>query len=528
MTKKNTMMTKNNKIIHFTILGLIITLAIILRTYNIDTVPSGIYPDEANNGTNAYTAQINNAYQWFYPDNNGREGLYINLIAICFKFFGVSFFTLKLPSILMGVLTVIGVYFFSRELFISKPRLALIASYLTAVSFWTIMFSRIGFRAIMMLPVLTFSFYFIFRGIRTKCWYNFMIGGLIFGLGFHTYIAFRVAPALLLVLFILLIIQRGTIFIKEYWKSVLLFIICTMITAAPLFYTLYDHPEYINARTGDVSIFSQENEKITTTLTKTVSISLMKYNFYGDQNWRHGFPPYPTLETFAGIMFLCGILLSSILFFLYIFRRWKNNIRNRKLVTHGFLFAWFFAFLAPEFLTIEGLPHSLRSIGTLPVVYIFAAFFINFIIERAQKKSHNLYFVISAIMLTLLLWTGFFNIVKYHIFWATAPEQARAFNKDLTDIALYLPTLPPETQKYIITGALTRLPIQLLNTQTHNTQYLYDTELDLIDTTKDFYVILPSPDDRIINDLTEKTEIIVDTISTNLDTSFIVIHPLTK
>lgn len=138
-------MTKNK--IHLILLTLIIILAAILRIYNIDSAPAGIYPDEANNGTNAYDAQLNNDYQLFYPDNNGREGLYINLIAFSFKFFGVNMLTLKLASILMGILTVLGVYFLSKELFIGKPRLTLIASYLTAVSFWAINFSRIGFRA---------------------------------------------------------------------------------------------------------------------------------------------------------------------------------------------------------------------------------------------------------------------------------------------------------------------------------------------------------------------------------------------
>ena len=65
-------MSEKNKIIYLTIFILIIILGITLRIYNINNVPSGIYPDEANNGTNAYDAQINNTYKWFYPDNNGR------------------------------------------------------------------------------------------------------------------------------------------------------------------------------------------------------------------------------------------------------------------------------------------------------------------------------------------------------------------------------------------------------------------------------------------------------------------------
>jgi len=516
-------MNKKNKIIHFTILGLIILLATVVRVYNIDAVPAGIYPDEANNATNAYDAQLNDNYEWFYPDNNGREGLYLNFMAIIFKFFGVSILTLKLPSITMGVLTVIGVYFLCRELFISKPRLALIASYLTAASFWAVNFSRIAFRAIMMLPILTFSFYFIFRGIRTNKWWNFALAGFIFGLGFHTYIAFRIAPALLGVLFILLLLQYGTQLFKQHWKNAIIFILFTILSAFPIFYTFHTHPEFLNSRTSDVSVFANNDNDLIATLTETVTASLLKFNVYGDQNWRHGYPPYPTLEPFVGIMFIGGIFLSTIIFFIYLYRRSFKRIHNRKLITHGLLLAWFFAFLAPEFLTTEGLPHSLRSIGVLPVVYIFAAFFINFIIERAHKYSYKIYFTTSVLMLTLLLLSGFCSIIKYHVYWATEPKQAQAFNKSLTDIAHHIKTLPPKTQKYVIAGPLQRLPIQLLNETTHNLSFLYTNEINDIDTTKDFFVLLSDKDDSVINNLSNKTNITTDIIYTNLDTQFIII-----
>ncbi len=435
-------MNKKQKIIHFSILTFIIILTIGVRVYHIDTIPAGIYPDEANNGTNAFDAQFSGQYQWFYPDNNGREGLYINLIAIAFKLFGVSILTLKLPSIVLGVLTVVGVYLLSRELFISKPRLALIATYLTAVSFWAINFSRIAFRAITMLPVLTFSFFFLLRGLRTKKWYHFAIAGFIFGLGFHTYIAFRIGPMLLIVLFALLLMQQGMSFLKEQWRNGIFFIIFACISAVPIFYTFHIHPDYVSARTGDVSVFSDTKGGIVPTLTHSLILSLGKFNFYGDQNWRHGFPPYPTLEPFVGLMFAGGIILSTIIFITYFYKRFAHKTRNRKLVIHGLLLAWFVAFLAPEFLTTEGLPHSLRSIGVLPVVYIFAAFFINFLIERAKKHSHIIYAATSITLLLLLIFAGIFNIVKYHVFWARAPQQAQAFEKVFTDIAYYIPLLP--------------------------------------------------------------------------------------
>ena len=519
-------MSKKNTIIHFTILSLIVILAFVVRIYNIDSVPSGIYPDEANNGTNAFDAMQAGHYPWFYPDNNGREGLFLNIIALLFKFFGVSVITLKLPAIMMGTLTVIGVYFLARELFISKPRLALIASYLTAVSFWAINFSRISFRANMMLPVLTFAFYFFFRGIRTKKILDFIISGAIFGLGFHTYIAFRIAPALAIVLFILLTIQGGRTFLRNYWTKILTFILCAGVVASPIFYTFHQHPEYLTSRSGDISVFAPSQNTLIETLLHTVSTSLLKYNVHGDQNWRHGLPSLPTLEPLVGIMFFCGILLSAWLFIYFFYRRIIHKTTNRKLVTHGFLIAWFFAFLAPEFMTTEGLPHSLRSLGTLPVAYIFAAFFINYLLERAQHRSHKHFIFTSVLTITLLVYVGFFGIMQYHVLWATSAEQAHAFNKNLTDIAHYIPTLPTATPIYVVTSSMERLPIRLLNIENKNIIFIEKNEIDKIDTTQFFYLIAPYETDIIISSLSQKSTLTIEPIITSLESSFTLICPL--
>jgi hypothetical protein len=519
-------MSRKNTIIHFTLFTCIILIAFIVRIYNIDTVPGGIYPDEANNGTNAYDAQLTDDYLWFYPDNNGREGLYINIMAIIFKVFGVSMLTFKLTSIVMGTLTVVGIYFLSRELFISQPRIAIIASYLSAVSFWAINFSRIAFRAIMMLPILTFSFYFIFRGIRTQKLYYFALAGFIFGLGFHSYIAFRIAPALLCCLLVFFIIQNGLQFIRDQWRSMMIFILFAFISALPMFLTYAAHPEYLGTRTNDVSIFAHSDDPLIETIGKTTTLSLMKFNFFGDQNWRHGFPPHPTLDPFADVMFFCGIIASLFIFIFFIIQRYNHKVRNRKIVVHGLLISWFVGFLAPEFLTTEGLPHSLRSIGVLPVVYIFAAYFINFILERAHKFSYRTFAITSALMILLLITSGFISIAKYHILWAYAPQQTQAFNKDLTDIARHIHDLPHDTPIIVIAGALERLPIRLLNTDRPQIIYLYHDQIDQIDYSQKPLIFISHLPDTLLHDMSEYANLSVHDIHDAFDNTYHIISIL--
>ncbi len=503
----------------------IILLAVFLRSYHITTIPAGIYPDEANNATDVITAMTDGHLQWFYPANNGREGLFLNMIALSFTLFDVGIVQLKLPAILMGTLAVIGVWFLGRELFPSRPRLALIAAYLTAVSFWAIMFSRIAFRANMLVPVLTFAFALFLRGVRTRSLLAFAAGGFVFGLGFHTYIAFRIAPALFAVLIILFLMQDGMHFVRTQWRGVLLYIACAAISAAPILWTFHIHPEYLVSRSSDISVFAPSDTSVVTTLARTVSTSLLQFNVMGDQNWRHNYPPLPQLEPLVGVCFVAGTLLSLFMAVRFLYLRIARGTRNRAMVVHWFLIAWFFALLAPAFMTTEGLPHALRSIGTIPPVFLFAALAIDTVITRARYRSRTLYTYAIAGMLIFFVYTGMFTAVAYFALWGTNPAQAAAFNKNLTDIGTALAQRPHDSVfAYVVTGPMDRLPIHMLTANRADVMCVYpDQLLSLIDTSRPFIVIFPSPDTTLINALTERTNATIEEITMPLDSTFTIV-----
>ena len=102
------------KIKIYLLVFLVVALGFFLRVYNINHIPSGIYPDEAVNGEDAYKANLSGNYQLYYPNNEGREGLFMNLIALCFKFFGINILSLKLPAILFSTRTLAIVLAVSR------------------------------------------------------------------------------------------------------------------------------------------------------------------------------------------------------------------------------------------------------------------------------------------------------------------------------------------------------------------------------------------------------------------------------
>ena len=394
-------MNKNKKILSWISLSALVLTALFLRLYKIDEIPAGIYPDEAVNGTDAIGAIESGNYRLFYTNNYGREGLFMNLISVSIRIFGNTALGLKFWSILFGTLMVLGVFLLTREIFRSW-RSGFIAAFMLAFSFWAINFSRISFRAIMVPFILTYAFYFLFRGLRTNYYFNYILAGLFFGLGFHTYIAFRLAPAVLVVFLVALIISRKN-FLREHWKAVLVFFSSVLIAMSPMIYDFIKHPEHFESRSTAISVLSPEvnHGHLLTTFAKSLALSLVKYNFYGDQNWRHNYPPYPILNPLVGIAFLIGLIYITAKTFHLLYLRFKHKIYDDKLFIYLLLLGWFFVMLAPEFLTAEGLPHALRSIGTMPVVFIIAAIPVLWILGETQKKSWIFkYSVISLLILS--------------------------------------------------------------------------------------------------------------------------------
>jgi 4-amino-4-deoxy-L-arabinose transferase-like glycosyltransferase len=438
-----------SKTFFLTALLAVTLLSFAIRSYHIDSIPAGIYPDEAMNGTDAINANETGNHELFYPHNFGREGLFINLQAISIAMFGNTVPALKLWSGIFGALAVLGTGLLAWELFRSRSA-ALISAILMATSFWAINFSRIGFRAIMVPFLLAFIFFFFFRGLRTEKIRFFAFSGILFGLGLHTYVGFRVAPLILILLLPFLVLSYEGFF-RKFWKHGLVFIATAFMAAAPMFHLFLTKPELFSSRSSAISVFSPEvNEgNLPGTLLKTLGLSLIKYNFVGDMNWRHNYPPYPVLDPIVGTFFLAGFIFSISMFARLFSRRLREKRRDIELPVHALLFIGFFTMLIPEFLTDEGLPHALRSIGTQPFVFLFATIPLFFIYKKIGKSKGGTKLAIISFMILALGCSATWNIMKYFVFFAENPKQHASFNAEYRNMADYLLSLPKETHKYV-------------------------------------------------------------------------------
>ncbi len=419
------------------IVGIII-VATFLRVYHLRTTPPGLYPDEAVNALNAVTANKTGEYKVYYPDNNGREGLFMNIQAIFLKAASAGGYQyepwmLRLPSALIGILTVIGIFFFAKELFIDR-RIALLAAFFTATNVWHIAFSRIGFRAITAPFFLVWALALLLMAYRAgylekaKTAITFSIlGGIMFGLGFYSYIAYRTAPLLLIPI---------AIYFRKYfysWRILGTFLLTTFFVALPIGLYYLHHPADFFGRTSQVSVFSGAHpaQELALNTVKTIGMFLV----VGDFNWRHNFAGAPALFWPVALCLIFGIVIAVKNVAHHIKQNPLEKPSEKPEARFSFIMlaSWIVLAALPVVTSNEGLPHALRSILFIPPVMILAGLGGVMAYDFLGKRYPGIgLYLPTALLLSLLMFQAY-NL--YFVQWMPREETKSAFAADYTDMA---------------------------------------------------------------------------------------------
>ncbi len=434
----------------YSILLIVLIIAVVFRFPFLESTPPGLYPDEAIEGNNALHALETGHYSVFYPENNGREGLYVNLIALSFRVFGVHIWSLRLVSAVAGFLTVLGLYFLTKRLF--NWQVAALASYFLAISFWHVNFSRIGFRAILLPLILAWGWYFLWRSLETRKWYDIIIAGLLLGLGWYTYIPFRVMPLIFAIAAATYLIKiKKELLPMAYVKArnaivfgLGMIIVIMGAVAAPLVWYFWQYPADAYVRTSQVLIFNFGHPVLR--LIHNIVATAAMFNIAGDANWRHNLAGNPQLILPVGILFAAGTFFATK-------KIWAGIVGNLPLPPKEvMLLSWFCIGLVPTVLSVEGIPHALRSITVILPAMIFAAIGLWEIKERVLTFYDKPLFINVCIIIFLAI----VGIAEYHTYftvWAKNPNTAAAFNQPYVQLGNRLAAMPAEEKKYVLVNA---------------------------------------------------------------------------
>ncbi len=443
----------------------IIFLAIFFRFYQIAALPGGLFPDEAANGIDINSMQ-QGQLQPFYERGNGREALFFYMLWGSVEAFGKGPWQHHIVSSLVGLLSVLGCFLVTRKLFLlnadtdeQKTRatnIALLAAFFMAVSTWHTVLSRTAFRANLIPLFTSFTIYFGLLTFKTetarKRIFWAIITGATFALGFYSYIAYRIFALILAIALIWPLLIDWFTLKREYTKKFLLpaaaFLITFCIFIYPLFNYFYTHPGSFVGRSGQVSIFNPElnQGKLLATLYTVSEKSILAYFTDGDLNWRHNISGFPFLSQLISPFFAIG-LVTALIFSLWYFLKPKTKSENWKFLL---LTGWFWGMLVPVVTTAEGIPHGLRSIGTIPVVFIFSSWGIYLIldlikrivdyrhIEVAAWKRNLVQKAFGLLVVCFVIGLSLQSFSLYFVYAANSPENLYAFRSDLTIVSKFL------------------------------------------------------------------------------------------
>ena len=307
-----------------------------------------------------------------------------------------------------------------------------LSAFLLATSFWHILISRTAFRANLAPLLLTASLWLLVSAmkradVRPFSW-RAIIGGLLFGLGFYTYIAFRVAPFLLLVI-MALYPQR-----RNLWRNLTAFVLATFITALPLGIHFLRTPSDFFGRTSEISVFKSPNPVLSTGINIFKTAGML--HFSGDPNWRLNYSRRPELFWPVGILFLVGAWVADS----------ENSARTENRFAAAFTLAWIVIAAIPVVLSNEGMPHALRAILMLPPIIILSAWggitLYQWLIPKVRQAN-----ALAAVFVILLSFEAYHT---YFVRWAGNSNVLAAFDAPSVSIADTLNRLPDMTEKVVM------------------------------------------------------------------------------
>lgn len=410
-----------------------------LRFTNLANNPPGLTVDEVSTGINAYSILKTgrDEYGNFLPISFKSLGdykppFYIYLTALSINFFGLNEFSVRLPSALIGTLTIPFVYFLFRELTKDK-RIVIVGTTLFAISVWHIYYSRLALEpsvamSLVVLGVLTF-WKMIDSG--KSSW---AIGSaLFFGLSVYTYHSERVFVPLLMLLLILL--NRRKLFVKRLAPGLFLttsaiifsvlilnFFLGTDKTRAQMTLITYDADFLRSAASDVISKSDWFSNLLKVSLGNPVSLLI----FFVFRKMISFFQP--SFLFFQGLKmtdigsFGLGVMyLFEIPFFIFgLIKTWQ-----KKLPHQTFVLGWIFLGLIPAAITQDEL-HPHRTLVIVPMLTFISAVGAIYLFDLLRKRLPSDYFKFClGISLLFIVWDLLRALLIFSVHFPT--EKAEAF-----------------------------------------------------------------------------------------------------
>ena len=187
-----------------------LALVVFFRVYRLDEVPPQMVSDHAEKLLDVWDV-LQGQTAVFFSRNTGREGLQMYLTAAIIKLTGLelNFLSMKIGTVLAGLLTLPYIYLLAREVGGSRQA-GILAMLFCGIAYWPNVIARVALRftlyPLFVAPVL----YYLVRGLRTSRRNDFILAGLFLGIGLHGYTPIRILPLVVVIGVILYLLHKGS------------------------------------------------------------------------------------------------------------------------------------------------------------------------------------------------------------------------------------------------------------------------------------------------------------------------------
>lgn len=191
-------MKQIKKTLSLIILGFILVVGTFLRFYDLGGTPNSLNWDEVSWGYSGYSILQTgkDEYGRFLPTSfealgDFKQPVYVYLELIPIKILGLTPFAVRLPSALLGTISILFIYLLIKKIFknfkYNSEVLGLISALFFAISPWSIQFSRIAYEANAALFFMLAGTWGFLKAVESKKTEWFIIGTSLLTISAYTY-----------------------------------------------------------------------------------------------------------------------------------------------------------------------------------------------------------------------------------------------------------------------------------------------------------------------------------------------------
>ncbi len=326
-------------------LALILVVAAMLRLLHLGNLNQNLTggADDVN-----ALKQVSGDLRLFLADPQGLNGPFVAIQGALVRFFGPTPLAALLPSAIIGMLTVLVVYFMTMEILRQTGRqqqqgIALLAALLAATSGWHVSLSRSGMQVVMLPLLLCLAVYALLRAFHIRDVHQtqdaelasgeeeaapngathstsmvtmFAIAGVCAGLACDVAPGLWLAPMLMIGVALAWRWRRPELF-KRMRIALVTLVVAALVSALPALWTVLN--QLIGFRVGSV-VFARTSEQPAQLLTpldpafwaQVGANTLDVLRLLITQDYSAGYPAVggePIIPTYLGVFFYAGLIL---------------------------------------------------------------------------------------------------------------------------------------------------------------------------------------------------------------------------